>query len=260
MEGQSISEIPPEEGAVKHLLETEVEEIDPYDPRLCALTWTSIEMLDKMKSTGMLQDRSEYTDASTEEIIGIALPGLLHAVESLPQGNAVSHLLANPDEAKEAAEFAAAQVAQIHYFLDQLGLPFDDQVLSEAVSSYLSDGDLQAQDAIDKLIMPEKVTVAWEIDSSAELFSLLTPEARERVPSVAQEARKRKGIVIGISTPSITTDFRVMGIDSPEGENMRFSFGQKGMKYPNIGVNKPMGEVEKAYYVSLRGGNNPTDS
>lgn len=257
MEGRSVSEIPPEEGAIQHLLNTEVDEIDPHNRKFGALTWTSIEMLDTLLATGRLPDRSEEADYNSEETLGIALPGLVAEGHSFPQNDEVRKFLSNPDQAAFYAKVEANRVAEIHYFLRTFGLPFDNPPLTRVVSDYLHLSDRGIQDLMTRESGSEEYAAEQNIVASMDLLSFLPSEAMDKVPIVANDAKSRKGIVIGISTPPKAAEFRILGPIAGNDHLMKFSFGPRGMHYTNIGANSPQGRVEKAYYSSLRNGNKP---
>lgn len=257
MEVPNSSEIPPAEGAIQHLLETEVEEIDPYDPRLGFLTPTSIEMVSKMNFTGRLHNLDEDSSFNDEGVDGIALPGLEATSFVIPRNQMVNELLSDPDEAREYTSVRARRLAGMHYFLDQFGMPFDNPLLSQAVSNYLYHTDPESQELRNELTGTDEYSIREEIGSSSELLPFLPQDALERVPLVAEEALKRKGIVIGVAVPSATDSFRILGPSAPEDFLIKFSFGSNGLPFKKIGVNSPQGEHEKAFYASLRKGNMP---
>ena len=67
----------------------------------------------------------------------------------------------------------------------------------------------------------------------------------DKVPTVAAEARERKGYLIGIK---VGTPFNLKDTNY----HLTIDFGEKGMPYQLIAATSPLGQPEKAYMRQLR--------
>ena len=247
MEAKRFKELSSENPIAAHLLRAEVVAVSPMDERVGVIHATSIEMINQMLHSGRLLDRSASRGPRGDtEFLGIATPPLVKNNSTIDLKSEAIDLLTQPNELRDATSPVYAEgLAQAHYLLTGLGLPLDDSELINKAEEFLFESHPKT-----KLIDAIMGIGGYELNTELDFLTHVGPEFLLSLSRLTEEARKRKGFLVGIS-PSRTDLVVVRGVDNRDPQT-RFSFGTAGIPYAAISAIEPLGSEEKKLLETLR--------
>lgn len=94
-----------------------------------------------MLTSGRLFERSGNLPIGDKNVTGFITPPFARRMPSVILNSSINELLTAPAELRQTATDSANNQAEIHFFLTELRLSFEDQLLSDAVVEYLEKTD-----------------------------------------------------------------------------------------------------------------------
>jgi hypothetical protein len=230
---------------VSHIFKTaELGPVRMNDPRHGALHGASLETLRIILRQGSLPGTGKGMNDEYYEIGDVSInptEQLLPLARRIGTEFMVTQIIKYPDRLLSDSIGYAQMCAQEHFFLDTLGLPFEDAQCREEVFELFSILDRE------NYLWFRSGDITPHVDY---IVGRGIPEAQVR--QTIQQALLRKGFLFGFS-PSIQEDERWEILDGMEPDLKIRTFG-KGLPFEFISGIEPLGPVEERFLQGLRFG------
>ncbi len=227
---------------VSHLLKiAELGPVQMEDPRHGAVHGASLETLRIVLQTGVIPGTGKGMDDESYERGDVSInptKQLLPLARRIGPEFMVTQILKYPDRFLKDSINYAQMAAQEHFFLDALGLPFDEDECRGEVFQLFSILDRE------NFLWFSAGDITPHVDY---IVGRGIPEVQVR--QTIQLSLLRRGFLFGFS-PSIQEDERLKILDGMEPDLKIRTFG-KGLPYELISGIQPLGPVEERFLQGL---------
>ena len=228
----------------RHLLARETAHILPTDERIGAFVGASTEMIKAMMQTGRL---TNPTEEPPQLLRFTPTQQLLPRLSSLRLDRRTLRMIANPDAIREEAVSLGSHPAQLHFFMNEIGLQLDDLDARGAAIQYLMDANPKTLESRRRTYGSDTEGIQQEIKATADLIPHLHPEELYRMGNLTKATWEKKGFLLGINRAA---KFDLV-FSEGHGE-LALSYDEKGLPYKTIVAVEALSTHEEQFLTNLK--------